>query len=211
MLYKSFKRWLDLLASAVLILFLSPLLISVGLMIKIGSRGPIFFVQERIGINKIHFSMLKFRTMKQDTPSDVPTHLLINPEKHVTNVGKYLRMTSLDELPQLFNILKGDMSLVGPRPALWNQYDLIAERDRYKANDIRPGITGWAQINGRDELSIEEKARLDGVYAQKMSFLFDVKCLLGTLFAVFKLPGFVEGETSKFNQNKIDQEVHRDS
>jgi O-antigen biosynthesis protein WbqP len=133
--------------------------------------------------------------MRIDTPKDMPTHLLANPEQYITRVGKFLRKTSLDELPQLLNILKGDMAIIGPRPALWNQFDLIAERDKYGANDIRPGLTGWAQINGRDELEIDVKAKLDGEYVQRLSFGFDVKCFLGTIAAVLRSDGVVEGGT----------------
>ena len=164
------------------------------------SPGPVFFKQKRVGKNKTYFNILKFRTMRTDTPKDTPTHLLANPEQYITSIGKILRKTSLDELPQIINILKGDMSIIGPRPALWNQYDLIEERDKYGANDILPGLTGWAQINGRDELEIDVKARLDGEYVEKMSFLFDCKCFFGTITSVLKHEGVVEGGTGELKK-----------
>ena len=163
--------------------------------IKLDSPGPVLFKQTRIGIHKKHFEIYKFRTMRIDTPHDMPTHMLRNPEQYITRVGRFLRKTSLDEIPQLFNILVGDMAIVGPRPALWNQFDLIEERDKYGANDVRPGLTGWAQINGRDELEIEEKARLDGYYVENLSFGLDVKCFLGTVKSVLNREGVVEGGT----------------
>lgn len=165
------------------------------LAIKIDSKGPVIFKQKRVGKNKTHFYIYKFRTMKVDTPKETPTHLLSNPDFFITRVGKFLRKTSLDELPQLFNILKGDMAVIGPRPALWNQYDLIEERDKYHANDIRPGLTGLAQISGRDELEIEYKARLDGQYTSNITPLMDLKCFFGTIISVFKSDGVVEGGT----------------
>ena len=172
-MYQKFgKRFLDILLSACGILVLSPVYLLVALAIKIDDPGPVFFRQKRVGLHKSHFQILKFRTMKMETPQDVPTHLLENPQQYITRVGRILRKTSLDELPQIFQIFTGDMSIIGPRPALWNQYDLIAERDKYGANDVRPGLTGWAQINGRDELPIEVKARLDGEYVDKLSFAF---------------------------------------
>ena len=181
--------------SLVGLIILSPIFAILILAIKIDSKGPIFFKQKRVGLNKSHFNILKFRTMRIDTPKDTPTHLLENPDQWITKVGKFLRKTSLDELPQIINILKGEMSIIGPRPALWNQYDLIEERDKYSANDIRPGLTGWAQINGRDELPIDVKAKLDGEYAGKISFLFDIKCFFGTIKSVLKKEGVVEGGT----------------
>ena len=196
-MYQKIKRIIDFILALVAIVLLSPVLLVLVIAIKVESRGPIFFKQKRVGIHKKHFMIYKFRTMRIDTPKDVPTHLLENPEQYITRVGRFLRKTSLDELPQLFNILKGDMAVVGPRPALWNQYDLIAERDKYHANDILPGLTGWAQINGRDELEIPVKAKLDGEYVQKMSFLFDLKCLFGTVFSVLKSDGVVEGGTGR--------------
>lgn len=163
--------------------------------IKIDSPGPVLFKQKRVGIHKKHFEIYKFRTMRIDTPHDMPTHLLKNPEQYITKVGGFLRKTSLDEIPQLFNILKGDMAVVGPRPALWNQFDLIEERDKYSANDVRPGLTGWAQIHGRDELEIEEKARLDGYYVEHLGFWMDVKCFFGTVTSVLSGDGVLEGGT----------------
>ena len=160
------------------------------------------FRQKRVGIHKTHFSIMKFRTMKMDTPRDTPTHLLENPEQYITKVGKFLRKSSLDELPQIFQIFTGKMSIIGPRPALWNQFDLIAERDKYGANDVRPGLTGWAQINGRDELPIDVKARFDGEYVEKLSFLFDCKCFFGTIGAVLKHDGVVEGGTGRLEKEK---------
>ena len=164
--------------------------------------GPVFFRQKRVGIHKTHFLILKFRTMKVSTPKDVPTHLLENPEQYITRVGKFLRRTSLDELPQIFQIFTGKMAIIGPRPALWNQFDLIAERDKYGANDVRPGLTGWAQINGRDELPIDVKARFDGEYVQNLSFAFDCKCFFGTIRSVLKSEGVVEGGTGQLEKEK---------
>ena len=189
------KRILAVLISLTGIVCLGWLLIGLSIAIKLDSPGPVLFRQRRVGRDKRHFYILKFRTMRIDTPKDTPTHLLSNPEQYITRVGKFLRKTSLDELPQLFNILLGHMAVIGPRPALWNQFDLIAERDRYGANDIRPGLTGWAQINGRDELPIEVKARFDGEYVENLSFVFDVKCFLGTIKAVLCSDGVVEGGT----------------
>ena len=190
-----FKRLLAIVLSLLGLLCLGWLLILLSIAIKLDSPGPVLFRQKRVGLGKSHFHILKFRTMRIDTPKDMPTHLLSNPEQYITRVGKFLRKTCLDELHQLFNILKGDMAIIGPRPALWNQFDLIAERDKYGANDIRPGLTGWAQINGRDELEIDVKAKLDGEYVERLSFLFDVKCFLGTITAVLRSDGVVEGGT----------------
>ena len=190
-----FKRLLAIVLSLLGLICLGWLLILLCIAIKIDSPGPVLFKQKRVGKGKSHFYILKFRTMRIDTPKDMPTHLLANPEQYITRVGKFLRKTSLDELPQLLNILKGDMAIIGPRPALWNQFDLIAERDKYGANDIRPGLTGWAQINGRDELEIDVKAKLDGEYVERLSFGFDVKCFLGTIAAVLRSDGVVEGGT----------------
>ena len=187
------KRGIDFLLSLVGIIVLSPILLILCIAIKIDSKGPAIFKQKRVGKNKSHFYIYKFRTMKVDTPQETPTHLLSNPDFFITRVGKFLRKTSLDELPQLFNILKGDMAVIGPRPALWNQYDLIEERDKYHANDIRPGLTGLAQISGRDELEIEYKARLDGQYTSNITPLMDLKCFFGTIISVFKSDGVVEG------------------
>ena len=189
------KRLLAIVLSLLGLLCLGWLLILLCIAIKIDSPGPVLFKQKRVGKGKSHFYILKFRTMRIDTPRDMPTHLLANPEQYITRVGKFLRKTSLDELPQLLNILKGDMAILGPRPARWNQFDRTAERDKYGANDIRPGLTGWAQINGRDELEIDVKARLDGEYVQRLSFGFDVKCFLGTIAAVLRSDGVVEGGT----------------
>lgn len=179
---------------------LSPLFLILVIAIKVESKGPVLFKQKRIGIHKSYFNILKFRTMYIDTPKDMPTHMLSNPEQYITKVGKFLRKTSLDELPQMINILKGDMSIIGPRPALWNQEDLIAERDKYGANDVMPGLTGWAQINGRDELEIPVKAKLDGEYVERMSFGFDVRCFFGTITSVLKHDGVVEGGTGELNK-----------
>ena len=197
-----FKRLLDIILSGCAIVILSPLLLIIAVAIKIDDPGPVLFRQKRVGIHKTHFSIMKFRTMKMDTPKDTPTHLLENPEQYITKVGKFLRKSSLDELPQIFQIFTGKMSIIGPRPALWNQFDLIAERDKYGANDVRPGLTGWAQINGRDELPIEVKARFDGEYVEKLSFLFDCKCFFGTVVAVLKHEGVVEGGTGELEREK---------
>ena len=197
-----FKRLLDIILSGCAIVILSPLLLIIAVAIKIDDPGPVMFRQKRVGIHKTHFSIMKFRTMKMDTPRDTPTHLLENPEQYITKVGKFLRKSSLDELPQIFQIFTGKMSIIGPRPALWNQFDLIAERDKYGANDVRPGLTGWAQINGRDELPIDVKARFDGEYVEKLSFLFDCKCFFGTIGAVLKHDGVVEGGTGQMEKEK---------
>lgn len=197
-----FKRPLDIILSGCAIVILSPLLLIIAIAIKIDDPGPVLFRQKRVGIHKTHFSIMKFRTMKMDTPKDTPTHLLENPEQYITKVGKFLRKSSLDELPQIFQIFTGKMSIIGPRPALWNQFDLIAERDKYGANDVRPGLTGWAQINGRDELPIDVKARFDGEYVEKLSFLFDCKCFFGTIGAVLKHDGVVEGGTGQLEKEK---------
>ncbi len=189
-MYKLFiKRFIDIVLSGIGIIVLIPFWIIIGLCIVVSDSGPVFFLQKRVGKNKKLFPILKYRTMKVDTPHDVPTHLLRNPEQYITKVGAFLRKTSLDELPQIFNIFVGQMSIVGPRPALWNQTDLIEERDKYGANDIRPGLTGWAQINGRDELEIPVKAKLDGEYVRRLSFAFDCKCFFGTILPVLKGKG----------------------
>lgn len=198
--YMKIKRVMDFILSLVAVIILSPILLILCIAIKIDSRGPILFQQKRVGIHVTYFPIYKFRTMRIDTPKDMPTHMLSNPEQYITKVGKFLRKSSLDELPQLFNILKGDMSFVGPRPALWNQEDLIAEREKYGANDVMPGLTGWAQINGRDELEIPVKAKLDGDYVKKMGFLFDMKCFFGTFLSVAKADGVVEGGTGNKEQ-----------
>lgn len=191
--YLKLKRVIDFTLSLVGLIVLSPIFLILIVCIKIDSKGPILFKQKRVGIHKTHFNILKFRTMRIDTPRDTPTHLLENPDQWITKVGKFLRKTSLDELPQIINILKGEMSIIGPRPALWNQYDLIEERDKYKANDIPPGLTGLAQIKGRDELPIEVKAKLDGEYTENISLLLDIKCFFGTIISVLKSKGVVEG------------------
>ena len=205
-MYKKFgKRFLDIVLSGCVILFFWWVYLILAVAIKIDDPGPVFFRQKRVGIHKTHFQFLKFRTMKMETPKDVPTHLLDNPERYITRVGKVMRKFSLDELPQVFQIFTGKMSIVGPRPALWNQFDLIAERDKYGANDVRPGLTGWAQINGRDELPIDVKARFDGEYIENMSFAFDCKCLLGTIVPVLKHDGVVEGGTGQLEKEKKGQ------
>ncbi|BDD40443.1 MULTISPECIES: sugar transferase [Streptococcus] len=196
-MYPIIKRFLAVIISGSAIIFFSPVLLIIAIAIKLDSKGPVLFKQKRVGKNKKYFMIYKFRSMYVDAPSDMPTHLLKNPKAMITKVGGFLRKTSLDELPQLFNIFKGEMAIVGPRPALWNQYDLIEERDKYGANDIRPGLTGWAQINGRDELEIDEKSRLDGYYVQNMSFVLDLKCFFGTFLTVVKSEGVIEGGTGQ--------------
>lgn len=196
------KRILDILLSGCGILVLAPVYLLIAAAIKVDDPGPVFFRQKRVGIHKTHFQILKFRTMKMETPKDTPTHLLQNPEQYITRVGKFLRKASLDELPQIFQIFTGEMSIIGPRPALWNQFDLIEERDKYGANDVRPGLTGWAQINGRDELPIDVKAKLDGEYVENISFLFDCKCFFGTITSVLKHEGVVEGGTGQLEREK---------
>lgn len=204
-MYQKFgKRLLDIILSACGIVVLAPVYLILALAIKIDDPGPIFFRQKRVGIHKTHFQILKFRTMKMNTPKDTPTHLLENPQQYITRVGRVLRKLSLDELPQIFQIFTGEMSIIGPRPALWNQFDLIEERDKYGANDVRPGLTGWAQINGRDELPIDVKARFDGEYVQNLSFLFDCKCFFGTIASVLKSDGVVEGGTGQMEKEKKD-------
>ncbi len=193
MYIKYMKRVIDFFMALVLMILLSWLLLSIIVLIKCSSKGSVFFLQKRIGIGRKEFNIIKFRTMYCDTPKDAPTHLLKNPEQYITPIGKFLRLTSLDELPQLFNIFIGDMSFIGPRPALWNQYDLIEERERYGANDILPGLTGWAQVNGRDELPIMTKARFDGEYVERMGFYFDIKCMVKTFGYVFFREGIKEG------------------
>jgi len=200
-MYKNgLKRVIDILLSFAGIIILSPIYLILCIAIKLDTRGPIIFKQKRVGKNRSYFYIFKFRTMKIDTPKEMPTHLLSNPEAYITRVGKFLRKTSLDELPQLFNILKGDMSIIGPRPALWNQYDLIEEREKYDANDIRPGLTGLAQISGRDELAIEHKANLDGYYTANVTPWMDLKCFFGTIISVFKSEGVLEGGTGSLKK-----------
>lgn len=200
--YIKIKRIIDFTLSFIGLIILLPILLILMVAIKLDSPGPIFFKQKRIGIHKSCFDILKFRTMKVDTPKDVPTHLLENSERYITRLGKFMRKASLDELPQLINILKGDMSIVGPRPALWNQDDLLEERDKYGANDVVPGLTGWAQINGRDELEIPEKAELDGDYVKQMSFVMDVKCFFGTFAVLLKSDGVAEGGIKSTEEGK---------
>lgn len=195
-MYPIIKRLLDFTLSLIGILVLSPFLLILVIFIKLDSPGPVLFTQKRIGIHKSYFQIYKFRTMRIDTPNDCPTHLLTDPGHWITRVGKFLRKTSLDELPQILNILKGEMSIIGPRPALWNQEDLIAERDKYGANDIMPGLTGWAQINGRDELAIDVKAKLDGEYVKDMNFFLDAAIFLKTFFRVLNSEGVKEGRNS---------------
>lgn len=202
MIYLMIKRLMDIFLSLIGLIVLLPIFIILVLAIKLDSRGSVFFKQKRVGIHKRHFYILKFRTMKSDTPNDMPTHLLENPQQYITRMGKFLRKTSLDELPQMWNIFLGHMSIVGPRPALWNQYDLIEERDLYGANHIRPGLTGWAQINGRDSLSIKTKASLDGEYVQRMSLSMDFKCFFGTIIRVLKREGVIEGGTGMLSSTK---------
>lgn len=201
-MYVAVKKIIDRFLAFIGLIVLSPLFLILIIAIKLDSPGPIFFRQKRVGIHKTHFEILKFRTMRTDTPKDMPTHMLKNPDQYITKVGRFLRKTSLDELPQIINILKGDMAIVGPRPALWNQYDLIEERDKYGANDVLPGLTGWAQINGRDELEIPVKAKLDGDYVAKMSFGMDVRCILGTVVSVVRQDGVVEGGTGELHKEQ---------
>lgn len=195
-MYLFVKRTADIILSLMALILLSPIFLIIIIAIKIDSKGPILFKQKRVGIHKKHFNILKFRTMRIDTPKDIPTHLLEKPEQYITRVGKFLRKTSLDELPQIINIFFGNMSIIGPRPALWNQYDLIEERDKYGANNILPGLTGWAQINGRDAISIQDKAKYDGIYVENLNFIFDVKCFILSVFKVLKMDGIVEGGTA---------------
>ena len=192
---KWIKRVIDVVLSGIGLIVLSPVLLGMVIAIKTDDPGPVLFTQKRVGKNKRYFKLHKFRSMKMSTPHDVPTHMLDNPDQYITRIGRFMRQTSTDELPQLWDIFVGNMSIIGPRPALWNQDVLVAERDKYNANDVKPGLTGWAQINGRDELEIQDKAKLDGDYVKKMSFLFDVKCFVGTIFSVVKSDGVVEGGT----------------
>lgn len=199
-MYQIIKRAIDFCMAFFGLIILSPIFLILIIAIKLDSPGPILFKQKRVGIHKSHFNILKFRTMRIDTPKDMPTHMLKNPEQYITSVGKFLRKTSLDELPQIINILKGEMAVVGPRPALWNQYDLIEERDKYGANDVRPGLTGWAQINGRDELEIPVKAAFDGEYVKKMGMKMDLRCFFGTFLSVLRGDGVVEGGTGAMKE-----------
>lgn len=197
-----FKRLIDIVLSLCAMLVLAIPMLIFAIIIKLDSKGPVLFWQKRVGLHKQTFMMPKFRSMYTETPSDMPTHLLNDPQRWITPVGKIYRKLSIDELPQIWSIFTGKMSIIGPRPALWNQFDLIEERDKYGANDVRPGLTGWAQINGRDELEIPVKARLDGEYVEKMSFLFDCKCFMGTILAVARHDGVVEGGTGTMRKEK---------
>jgi O-antigen biosynthesis protein WbqP len=192
-MYLKVKRVIDFILALIGLIVLSPLFLILIIAIKVDSSGPVLFKQKRVGIYKRHFNILKFRTMRVDTPKDTPTHLLENPDKYITRVGKLLRKMSLDELPQIINILVGQMSIIGPRPALWNQYDLIEERDKYGANNVPCGLTGLAQINGRDQISIEDKAKFDGEYVKRMGPIIDVRCFWGSIISVIKSNGIVEG------------------
>ncbi|MBE6127838.1 MAG: sugar transferase [Erysipelotrichaceae bacterium] len=209
---KSGKRILDTILSFGGLIILSPVLLAISAAVYIDDPGPVFFTQKRVGVGKTHFKLHKFRSMKMSTPHDTPTHLLDNPDQYITRVGKFLRKYSLDELPQIWDIFAGNLSIIGPRPALWNQDDLIAERDKYDANDVVPGLTGWAQINGRDELEIPVKAKLDGDYVKELrkdsrsGFLMDVKCFFGTLFSVAKAEGVVEGGTGEIHKAESGEE-----
>ena len=205
MIYLKIKHVIDFVLSGIGLILLSPVFLLLIISIKLDSPGPVLFKQKRVGIHKQHFNILKFRTMRIDTPSDMPTHLLENPDQWITKVGKFLRKTSLDELPQIINIVKGEMSIIGPRPALWNQFDLIEARDIYGANDVPVGLTGWAQINGRDELEIDVKAKLDGEYAEKIGFPMDVRCFFGTIFSVLRRDGVVEGGTGTTTNIKMER------
>lgn len=203
-MYRNYiKRIIDFVLAAVGLIVLSPVYLLLCILIKFDSKGPVLFKQKRVKAGKEYFNILKFRTMKIETPKNTPTHLLENPDSYITRMGLFLRKFSLDELPQIFNILIGDMSIIGPRPALWNQYDLIEERDKYGANDIKPGLTGLAQISGRDELPIDVKAKLDGEYVDKMSFIFDVKMFFGTILSVLKHDGVVEGGTGEIKKKEL--------
>ena len=200
-MYRKFgKRALDIILSGCGIVILFPVYLLVTLAILMDDPGPVFFRQKRVGIHKSYFRILKFRTMRMCTPHDVPTHLLENPQQYITRVGGFLRKTSLDELPQIFQIFTGKMSVIGPRPALWNQEDLLAERDKYGANDVKPGLSGWAQICGRDELEIADKAQLDGEYVRRMSFAFDCRCFFGTAISALRGDGVVEGGTGELHK-----------
>jgi len=202
MFYLAFKRLYDRVGAMIALILLSPIFIIIILLIKLDSKGPIFFKQKRIGRHKKNFNILKFRTMKIDTPKDTPTHLLKNPDHYITRLGRFLRKSSLDELPQIINILKGNMSIIGPRPALWNQNDLIEERDKYSVHKLYPGITGYAQIKGRDKLPITDKAKLDGYYVKHISLWLDIKIFILTFVSVFRSDGIVEGGTGSLENSK---------
>ena len=207
--YLKTKSMVDMILGSVGMVVLSPVFLAIAAAIKLedGLRAPVFFSQKRVGVHKSYFKLYKFRSMRLDTPHDIPTHLLDNPEQYITKVGRFLRKSSLDELPQLYNIARGDMAVVGPRPALWNQTDLIAERDKYGANDVKPGLTGWAQINGRDELEIDVKAKLDGEYVSKAGLAMDIRCVFGTIFSVLRGSGVVEGGTGTMEREKKNKKV----
>ncbi|WP_195851048.1 sugar transferase [Aerococcus tenax] len=205
-MYIKVKRLIDFILALIALIILSPLFLLIALWIKLDSKGPVFFKQKRIGKNRDFFYIYKFRSMLSETPADMPTHLLKDPAAFITKSGAFLRKTSLDELPQLINILKGEMAIIGPRPALWNQDDLADERDKYGANDILPGLSGWAQINGRDELPIDVKARLDGQYVENMGPVMDIKCFLGTIVSVIRHEGVVEGGTGAIEKAKQELE-----
>ena len=213
MYVKFIKRGIDIALSFAGLVALSWLFLILIIAIKLDSPGPVFFKQKRVGIHKSHFMIHKFRTMKIDTPKDTPTHLLENPDMYITRVGKFMRKYSLDELPQIYDIFIGNMSIIGPRPALWNQFDLVEERDKYGANDVPPGLTGWAQINGRDELEIDVKAALDGDYTKELmaggmrAFAMDVKCFFGTITSVLKSDGVVEGGTGQMEKEAEKEEI----
>ncbi len=205
---KYVKRFIDIVLSVLGLILLSWLFLLIAIAVVVDDPGPVFFSQKRVGKGKTYFQLHKFRSMKMSTPHDTPTHLLDNPEQYITRIGKFLRKSSLDELPQIWDIFVGNMSIIGPRPALWNQYDLLDERDKYGANDIKPGLTGWAQINGRDELGISIKAKLDGDYAILLNaggwkaFAMDCRCFIGTVFSVAKGEGVVEGGTGALNKQE---------
>lgn len=203
-MYKKYlKRAIDIILSLFAIIILAVPMGIAAVIIKLDSPGSVFFKQKRIGIHKTTFNIIKFRSMPVTAPHDTPTHQLKNAESMLSGWQKFIRKTSIDELPQIYNIFLGQMSIIGPRPALWNQYDLIAERDKYGANDIKPGLTGWAQINGRDELEIAEKARLDGEYASKISFSFDCLCFFKTITSVLRHDGVVEGGTGEKQKEEL--------
>lgn len=203
--YAALKYLLDFLIALIAIAVLLLPMAVIALAIRIDDPGPALFTQKRVGKDRKYFQLLKFRTMRSDTPHDMPTHLLENPKQYITRVGRLLRRFSLDELPQLFNILLGQMSIVGPRPALWNQFDLVEEREKYGAHQVRPGLTGWAQINGRDELEIPVKAALDGEYIRRLGIKMDLKCFFGTFSKLFTGAGIVEGGTGELEQGSQEQ------
>lgn len=208
-----FKRLIDIVLSFIGIVVLALPMLVFAFIIKAEDRGPVFFRQKRIGIHKTQFGLLKFRSMKMSTPHDMPTHMLENPEQYILRCGRWMRKMSIDELPQIFNIFTGKMSIIGPRPALWNQDDLIAERDKYGANDVKPGLTGWAQINGRDELEIPAKAKLDGEYVAALNaghgkgFAMDCKCFFGTIKSVLHHDGVIEGGTGELKREEKEKET----